>query len=84
MARAGVEKYVEHHGSMIDARHAARLLPIIAALHGQKESVFKYPLGAVLREIKADIDESRLVDWTQHEYGLMLEAEMKARTRSRR
>lgn len=60
------------------------MAPILAAMYGPRESVTLYPMGLVLREIKADIDEARLSEWTQHEYGLMMEQEAKARQRSRK
>ncbi len=66
---------------MIEARHSAKLAPILSALYGPKDSVFLYPMGLVLREIKADIDDGRFQDWFSHEYGKMMEAETKAKRR---
>lgn len=65
-------------------RHAATLAPLLAAMYGPRDTIGAYKLGAVLREIKADIDAQRLQDWTQHEYALAAEREARSRRKSKR
>ena len=69
---------------MMDSRHAAKLMPTLSALYGPKDKVFQYPMGLVLREIKADIDDGRFQDYFSHEYGKIMESEAKARRRGKR
>lgn len=83
-SRAGVDQFVEFHGSMMDYRHAAKLEPLLRAMYGPRETVGAYPLGAVLREIKADIDGQRLQDWTSHEFAKMAESEARSRRKGKR
>lgn len=53
-------------------------------MYGKKETVGQYRLGQVLMEIKADIDEARLRDWTNHELGKIAEQEARARRKGKR
>lgn len=69
---------------MMDLRHAAKLMPLISAMHGPKDKVTQYPCGVVLRELKADADASLLEGWTGHEYGKIMDAEAKSRRRGKK
>lgn len=56
-------------------------MPRLSALHGPKDTVFKYKLGQVLRLIKKDIDDGRFNDHFGFEYGKIMESEAKAKRR---
>ena len=57
--------------------------PILRAMYGPQETVSRYTVAQVMRELKADVDGQRLQDWTNYEWGKMREAEAKMRRRSR-
>lgn len=52
-------------------------------MYGPQETVSRYTVAQVMRELKADVDGQRLQDWTNYEWGKMREAEAKMRRRSR-
>jgi hypothetical protein len=62
------------YGPYLGLYKAAKLKPILDAMYGDKGKVGQYTTGQVLTVLWMDYNEQAHNDWTQREYGKMMEA----------